>query len=522
MFIKVKRLQEIQDLLLENDLIQIGNEVSSIIGRESEKEQGSTESDSEEKPGSDQPGEDPNVKMDKLLDWLLSLDEANLTSKLRDPIFRKTFGQRSMKKILESYFKYLLAKIKECQRSLLNELLDNNPSTDQIESLKNQLLQNAARLEMLGRIYEALASLPDGKFAQSVVKTIQKIKAQIAKDYEQVINQAAESTKKASENYENSQAGSEQKDELGLKLVKLSETADILTDGVYDPAEKNGLKEKITAKMSRDELRTAKLKLEEETTVVDIIKSLFNLRYQTFQTESAVKLAVDKIRVRINDLMYSTPDVKNYLYKNVSLIETELLERVKNKSFNTGKFKGIHYDFNKKLPLYVKTPLPVTGKQIADETRIMKFRKISQQFMSFLFPGGQPTEAGAGFQATGKLIGDAFAHTLNWTAKKIGKAIKGREGEMKADALTRLFILDTSVLDTKKENRRGLYEEAAPPGVSPQVPGSISGAGPISAPTETKFGSGDNFGPKINGKKKSKKKGVLDFKSFLEENKNHK
>jgi hypothetical protein len=81
---------------------------------------------------------------------------------------------------------------------------------------------------------------------------------------------------------------------------------------------------------------------------------------------------------------------------------------------------------------------------------------------------------------------------------------------MKADALSRLFIPNTSVLDA---TTKSMMEDMAAPGVSPQVPGSIGGMGDPVAPTPTSLGSGDNFGPRKT--KVNKKKKVLEFSDFV-------
>ena len=84
-------------------------------------------------------------------------------------------------------------------------------------------------------------------------------------------------------------------------------------------------------------------------------------------------------------------DAKEYLRRLVENIQAELLKKAKNKDFDTKQYKGIHYDFNKKLPLYERTALPVTGKQIADDSKLMKFRKASQDLMGLIFgDGGHP------------------------------------------------------------------------------------------------------------------------------------
>jgi hypothetical protein len=144
--------------------------------------------------------------------------------------------------------------------------------------------------------------------------------------------------------------------------------------------------------------------------------------------------------------------------------------------------------------------------------------------MDLLFSSsvGPTTPAGEAFAGFGEQVHKIYALTLNKSAKVIGKTLKGREGEMKADALSRLFIPGTEVLnkDTAVKEEGGAPAGGVAPGVSPQVPGSIGGMGPIKAPTATSFGSGDNFNP-TKTKKKKKHSMILGFADFVRENNNN-
>jgi hypothetical protein len=152
----------------------------------------------------------------------------------------------------------------------------------------------------------------------------------------------------------------------------------------------------------------------------------------------------------------------------------------------------------------------------------MKFRKASQDLMNLLFKGSDETVAGKAFKDTGKWLHTIYAKTLNGAAKLIGKAVGGREGEMKADAVSRMFILDTTVVDEPKPKQ--VSEDGVAPGVSPQVPGSIGSMGPIVAPTADSVGSGDKFisMDDITTKKKKKKSAILGFADFIKEQNNTK
>jgi hypothetical protein len=83
---------------------------------------------------------------------------------------------------------------------------------------------------------------------------------------------------------------------------------------------------------------------------------------------------------------------------------------------------------------------------------------------------------------------------------------------MKADAISRMFIPNTEVIDKKKG---ATFEDAVAPGISAQVPGSIGGMGAIVAPTPTSIGSGDNFNPPRKKKNDKKDKRVLEFNDFV-------
>jgi hypothetical protein len=195
----------------------------------------------------------------------------------------------------------------------------------------------------------------------------------------------------------------------------------------------------------------------------------------------------------------------------VDQIEAELLRKAQDKSLRLEMNKGIHYNFNVTLPLFKTVMLPVTGKQIADNTFIAKAKKKFTEVMSIIFgDSSEPdTKMGAASREFGKRISTIYSVALNRTAKAIGRAVKGREGEIKADAISRMFMPTTEYLDAVDK----VAEEAVAPGVALQVPGSIGSMGPITPPTQTTLGSGDDFNPK------KKKKRIMEFSEFLK-NKN--
>jgi len=196
----------------------------------------------------------------------------------------------------------------------------------------------------------------------------------------------------------------------------------------------------------------------------------------------------------------------------VDQVEATLLKKAQDKSLRLEMNKGIHYTFNISLPLFKTVMLPITGKQIADNTFMAKAKqKFIEVTNALLGDDSRPrSEIGQAMFNLGASFSKAYSYVLNRTAKAIGKAVGGREGEIKADAVSRMFMPTTEYLDKIDK----VAEEAVAPGVAMQVPASIGGMGPITPPTRDSLGSGDNFSPK------KKKKRILEFSEFLK-NKNN-
>lgn len=316
------------------------------------------------------------------------------------------------------------------------------------------------------------------------------------------------------------EAASEVFDAIHVAEVITDDMSDELTAGIK--AADTEYEQKIDAKLGTGSSADLKSGIFINKNTASIIRRIFQFQYTNWTTEADIIREGNALKVSINGFPDVSDEAKEYLARMVDGIQKSLIERAKNKEFETQKYKGIHYDFNKKLPLYERTALPVTGKQIADDTKIMKFRKASQALMGLVFGADTTgnTATGQAFAKTGKHLHTIYAKTLNTTAKAVGKAVKGREGEMKADAFTRLFILDTSVVDEPKP--KAVTEDGEAPGVTPQVPGSIGSMGPITPPTQTTLGSGDKFVSLGGNTKKKKKKSplVLGFADFIKEQNN--
>jgi len=437
MILKVKRLQAIQDLILETDLIQAGTELDKAMDSADDKGQGNDSGD-------------PNDILDRLLDAFFSMNEDELDAKLGDPAFEKYFGNPKMKAVLDSYFNYLNQRISQYRQDLEKEFSKPEANEVEIERITQRLMRLVARLHVLEKIFERLSKDGASDFSDEIYEKVKKTQEDIAGVFALKIQKPAETAKAAYEKFTSAETP-EEKEEAAAEVFSAINTAeevttDIskeLTDGIKAAEEEYS--KKIDAQLGTG----ASAKIKQGTFVnkntAAIIRRIFEFQYTNWTNEADIINEAGKLRTSINTAPDISEDAKEYLMNLVDNIQKSLIEQAKNKDFDTKKFKGIHFDFNKKLPLYEKTALPVTGKQIADDSKVMKFRKAAQSFMEFIFGkgSGPETEAGRAFERTGKHLHNIYAKTLNNVGKAIGKAAKGREGEMKADAFTRLFILDT-------------------------------------------------------------------------------
>jgi hypothetical protein len=516
MFLKVKRLQAIQSLILEADIIQIGGQLDSLV--DTDKKSGSE--------GSKQTG-DTNEVLNKLLDAFFALGEDDLNSKLDDPAFDKYFGNPKMKDVLARYFTYLTERISEFRNDLEEALSKKEINEVEINNICRKILTFVARLHVLEKIYAKLDSKGTTDFSGEIYEKIKKIQDDIADAFSLKIKLPAVRVKQAYAKFEQADTEEAQK-EAASEVFDTIHVAEVITDDM-DEELTAGIKaadaeyeQKIDAKLGNGASADIKSGLFINKNTASIIRRIFQFQYTNWTTEADIIREGNALKVSINGFPDVSDEAKEYLTRMVDGIQKSLIERAKSKEFETQKYKGIHYSFNKKLPLYERTALPVTGKQIADDTKLMKFRKASQALMGLIFGEDTTgnTAAGQAFARTGKHLHTIYAKTLNTTAKAVGKAVKGREGEMKADAFTRLFILDTSVVDEPKP--KAITEDGVAPGVTPQVPGSIGSMGPITPPTQTTLGSGDKFVSLGGNDKKKKKKSplVLGFADFIKEQNN--
>lgn len=519
MFLNVKRLSIFEKIILETDLIQIGSGINGLIAKikdySNNKDQGSDEKI------------DITTQINQLLDWLFSLEEEGLDAKLSEPEFMKVFGDPKVKKALDLYFAYLETELKTFREELTAALNEPEINVQKVEKISQKMMIFAARTQVVERIYAKQAEAGQSDFSNEISEKVKKIQEELLNIYSLKVMVPAKKTQESYSKYQAAQT-EEEKTEAATEILSNIEAADQMSEDM-PPEVISGIenantqyKNKIEKDLGKETLANILSGVHVNKNVASLIRRIFQFQYTMWTNEDDINREANSLKVSINGFPDVSEDAKEYLRRLVENIQAELLKKAKSKDFDTKKYKGIHYDFNKKLPLYERTALPVTGKQIADDSKLMKFRKASQDLMELVFgDGGHPdTEARRAFAATGKHLHAIYAKSLNGLGKVIGKAIGGREGEMKADAYTRMFILDTSVVDQKKPKQVSEDGGVSAPGVAIQTPGSIGSMGPITPPTPTSLGSGDNFGPKINKKKTKKSSSILGFADFIKEQNN--
>ena len=544
MFLKVKRLKQIDDVLFEANIIKFGDQFNDLSDEYSGNGSNKTDTTGQENETA------VWNKFDVLIDSLLAQGIVDLDRELQRPIYEKELGSARGKEITQAYLNYCKVRIERLKTEMSAELTNPDPDKDKIQSISRTIIEVAARIEALDKIYLAFKALQQSELtsvADEINAKITELKQSLTGAYMEPINTTADSIKKEMLQITDGEAPLESKLESSKNVLCQFGALNKAIEN-YPPEVKEGAKEakaKIdhTIKQAIGEENFANI--EEEILTNDheanVLKRILDMRHRNFTSEDEIYKEADGIKISINGLKNpkgkarSKPEVIAFLEKQLAEVTGELLQKAKDKSLSLNRDRGIHYDFNVMLKLHQVVDLPVTGKQIADASWVMKFRKRLASILDLLVFGGDipVTAAYQAFSNFGQAVHKAYAVSLNTTAKLIGKAINGREGEMKADAISRMFIPNPDVVDNKPTSNvpipTKLTEDAGPgvaPGVSMQTPASISGMGPISAPTRTSFGSGDKFssGHAKHRRKKKKRMGlyenqvkVMSFSAFINE-----
>ena len=495
MFIKVKRFQHLESLLLEAQTIELTTKFDAAL------------TDFTKNAAA------PNyTKFDNLIVSMLDLQIENHQA------FINKFGEDRASNLITGYLGYCDARLTALTAKIVTEYQSGVPVLEEIKNNQEALVVIHSRIDKLTTIYEELKIRnPNSQIITGITQKIKDVTKTVVDSMNSVLDGIGSTVKKGQTDMA-AAVTDEEKLRFANSTFNKFNTLILYSKGL--PANFQQEINSAKAEADRNIERATGMDPNQLSQVINLtgeIKlKIAKLQMTNWKTVEELELEYDQIKSQINSLKGTgaEPNIE-ILSEQLEADANIIREKLKDKSLDVDKTKGIHFDFNIKLRLYEKTVLPVTGQQIADNSKIMKFRKGLASFLSFFaVNSGEPlTAAGLAFANLGKKIHDTYSKVLNTSAKFIGKALGGKEGQLKADAISRMFIPDSSVLD-KKPVAEELGAGSAP-GLSVQVPGSIGSMGPITPPTATTFGSGDNFSPK---KKKSKSK-ILGFSEYLKENK---
>lgn len=491
MIFKVKRLSKLEDLLLEADIIKIGNSIDQATGK------------------SDREKQDSFDKVDLLLDDLIDKD---IQRYLDNPNFINSFTADEIINTMREYLEYCKKRIEDNKVRVGTLLRSKTFNADEIRRVNIDTSRIQDRIDILDQVYRAAKI----ERANDLISKISEIRQDINRFYIHPVEITSEEVKQSLLIVKSNDDKTKKYEAAQLIYTDFEEIEEITEE--YPDEIKAGIaqaketaEEELKSEFTEEELEEIRNRKIANIFFTKIVKDILEFE-QLYAPVEEIKETARLLRnVRIANNENLDADSKAYLSSWVDQIEAELLRKAQDKSLRLEMNKGIHYDFNIKLPLFKTVMLPVTGKQIADNTFISRAKRKFTEIMSVIFGDGpeEYTKMGAAAKELGKSFSTIYSVALNRTAKAIGKAVGGREGEIKADAVSRMFMPTSEYLDKVDK----VAEDAVAPGVALQVPGSIGSMGPITPPTQTTLGSGDNFNPK------KKKKRILEFSEFLK-NKN--
>ena len=493
MFIKVKRFQQLESLVLEAQGVNLSNQFAVAL----------TDFTANAAAPDYQ-------KFDVLIDSILDEQIANQQE------FIKKFGDNQVANLINSYLGYCDNRLKAVTAKIIKEYQSPNPDSEEIIKNQEALVVISSRIDKLTKIYEELSTrIQNSQIIPAITQKIKDVTNTVTETWKSVIDGIGSTVQKTQTDMANA-VTDEEKQRFAKVTISKFNTTIILSkslpaqyqQGILNAqAEANRNIKQVTGMEPNSLSQTIKQ-------TGEIVKRIAKLSVTNWKTVNELDSECKQIESQINALAATKAEPNIEEYTNALNDEAEIIRaKLADKSLDLDKTKGIHFDFNIKLRLYEKTVLPVTGQQIADNSKITKFKNALVSFLSFFGTAKAYDAREQAFADLGKSIHDTYAKVLNTSAKFIGKALGGKEGQLKADAVSRMFIPGPSVLDQKK-----VAEElgaGSAPGLSAQVPGSIGSMGPITPPTATSLGSGDNFSPK---KKKTKSK-ILGFSEYLKENK---
>jgi hypothetical protein len=529
--LKFKHIHILEQLLLESDLIIIGNEISDIITFAK---------------GNSQKEEDIMKKVDEFLSKLIENDILNKAK--TDPQVLQQLSQSFLNKdwieILDKYIDFI-SQILKYETEILEEMLKEG---DDVELQLERIRAYKGRMAI---IWEAYQTIEESNWTAEVNSLLDKIKVSFT---EQKKNEATVTKKlvsAAKEKMDNTEAESETFKETVDDSVKV---AYIISDFSNKDEDKKKPEPDIV------DVEWEEVQTEIEKDVEDFKKSTEDFNTRTggkaetiTRRDVIIKTAIDELRnwqdlntlesqfvkVRIMIMTDERTEIDPITKRRTSpsLLDrsakrqymTEAIEAYLEAKSRLGRYKtdldlkrykGIAFSPAISLPLFERTKIPITSKQQLDSSRINYLLKIGTYIGTLM---ADDNSLGAEQKILGEIIAKFRKATLpivGRTISRTAKAAGGKEAQLKAEKWTRfLFTSAESGLDAPQSKIKGatkvgsgtVKEDVVSPGVALQTPATIGSSGNPVAPTQSKFGSGDSF---QSNKSKRSNKNIMDFKSF--------
>lgn len=532
--LKFKHINILEHLLLEADLIIIGNEANDIISIENDA--------------------DMLAKLDAFLSMLIEKDIINKAK--TDPNIlqqlSQVFLQTNWIKILDKYIDYV-SQVLKLEISELETLVKNGQDTT------TQRARIDVYEQRLKTIWDAYHAIEEAKWTAEVNDLLAKLKIAASDLGEEKVTQAETLMKyiesgfgKDSENDDSVKDDVRQAVQVAEILDGFSKKKNRVEPDIEDvdfieivsPEFDEGQSEKYDASQEKIEELKKKIKdLSEELnrktggraerfTKRDVLIRLAIEELRTWPDINTLESKFVKVRTEImTDPRRGTDDQTALSREAKSTYMALAVEAYMEARARLGKYKtdldlkryrGVSYSPEIALPLYEKQIIPITSKQMLDASRINYLLKIGEWIgLGFL----KFSDEVEGHEQ--KVLGEVFARARRATKPVIGRSVSrlaknlgGKEAQLKAEKWTRfLFTSEESGLDAPQSKIKGatkvgsgtVKEDVSSPGVAFQTPASIGGSGNPVAPTPTSLGSGDNFQPKKN---KKSDRNIMDFKSF--------
>ena len=527
--LKFKHIHILEQLLLESDLIIIGNEISDIITFAK---------------GNNNKEEDIMKKVDEFLAKLIENDILNKAK--TDPQVLQQLSQSFLNKdwieILDKYVDFI-SQILKYETEILEEMLKDGGD------IELQLERIRAYKGRMAIIWEAYQTIEESNWTSEVNSLLDKIKVSFTEQKKNEADVTKKLVTSAKEQMKNTDAESETFKETVDDSVKVAyiisdfsnkdedkkkPEPDII-DVEWEEVQSEMDKDVDDFKKSTDDFNTRTEGKAETITKRDVIIKSAIEELRNWPDLNTLESQFVKVRImimtdergeidpitkrRIPLILLDSSAKKQYM---VEAIEAYLEAKARLGRYKTDldlkRYKGVEYSPEIKLPLFERTMIPVTSKQMLDSSKINYLLKIGTYLGNILasveYLGDQNLRDQ--IERIRKVTLPVIGRTISRTAKAVG----GKESQLKAEKWTRfMFTSAESGLDAPQSKIAGatkvgsgtVKEDIAAPGVALQTPASIGSMGNPVAPTQTTVGSGDKF---QSTKSKKSNRNIMDFKSF--------